>query len=211
MKSFVVVAFVIFVIAIVNGQLHCTTKPSKVPRDWIDMRNPCVEEVRNQIQEEINASMKYLAMGAHFSRDTVNRLGFAKFFFNAASEEREHAIKLIDYLLMRGELVSGVSDLIKRSISVPTTQWENGVAALEDAIRTEAFVTKNIRKVIRACEEPSDNSGFNDYHLSDYLTGEFLEEQYKGQKELADKISQLQKLMGKHGKLGEFLFDKKLL
>lgn len=45
----------------------------------------------------------------------------------------------------------------------------------------------------------------------DYLTGDFLEEQYKGQRDLAGKISTLDKLMEKHGPLGEFLFDKKLL
>lgn len=68
--------------------------------------------------EELKAAMQYMAMGAHFSKDTINRPGFAKLFFEAASEEREHAIKLIHYLLMRGELTSGVSDLIKRSVSI---------------------------------------------------------------------------------------------
>lgn len=50
--------------------------------------------------------------------------------------------------------------------------------------------------------------------LVDYLTGEFLEEQYKGQRELAGKISTLKKMMNKpngNGELGEFLFDKQLL
>lgn len=45
----------------------------------------------------------------------------------------------------------------------------------------------------------------------DYLTGDFLDEQLKGQRDLAGKISTLGKLVGKHGALGEFLFDKKLL
>lgn len=45
----------------------------------------------------------------------------------------------------------------------------------------------------------------------DYLTGEFLTEQYIGQRDLAGKISTLGKMMTAHGTLGEFLFDKKLL
>lgn len=69
------------------------------------------------MQEELKAAIQYLAMAAHFSRDTVNRPGFAKLFFEAASEEREHAIKLISYLLMRGELTSDVSTLIRTSVS----------------------------------------------------------------------------------------------
>lgn len=47
--------------------------------------------------------------------------------------------------------------------------------------------------------------------LVDYLTADFLDEQYKGQRDLAGKISTLGKMMASHGPLGEFLFDKKLL
>lgn len=50
--------------------------------------------------------------GAHFARDSVNRPGFSKFFIKAASEEREHAIKVIEYLLMRGQLTNDVSKLL---------------------------------------------------------------------------------------------------
>lgn len=81
------------------------------------MVDPCTNRMRSQIQEELKAAMKYLQMAAYFSRDTVNRPGFAKLFFEAASEEREHAIKLIEYLLMRGELTSGLSSLISRTVS----------------------------------------------------------------------------------------------
>lgn len=45
----------------------------------------------------------------------------------------------------------------------------------------------------------------------DYLTGEFLEEQYKGQRELAGQASTLKKMMDRHAALGEFIFDKKLM
>jgi ferritin heavy chain len=47
--------------------------------------------------------------------------------------------------------------------------------------------------------------------LVDYLSGEFLDEQYKGQADLASKISSLGKMLDYYGTLGEFLFDKKLL
>lgn len=49
------------------------------------------------------------------------------------------------------------------------------------------------------------------FQLVDYLSGDFLEEQYKGQKDLASKISTLGKMLDNFGALGEFLFDKKLL
>lgn len=55
--------------------------------------------------------------GAHFSKDTVNRPGFAKLFFDSATEEREHASKLLEYLLMRGELAKGINEIIMNVVS----------------------------------------------------------------------------------------------
>lgn len=80
--------------------------------EWIDMQSDCLNAMRQQIQKEINASFKYLAMASHFGRDTVNRPGFSEFFFKSAKEEREHGSKLIEYLSMRGKLTDGVTDLI---------------------------------------------------------------------------------------------------
>jgi ferritin heavy chain len=85
-----------------------------------DMKNGCITEMRRQIQMEIKASIDYLSMAAHFSKDTVNRPGFANFFFKSASEEREHGMKLIEYLLMRGELAEDLTDLITVPVSVDT-------------------------------------------------------------------------------------------
>lgn len=177
------------------------------------MVDPCVKAMESQVKIEIEASMKYLAMGAHFARDTINRPGFSKYFFESAGEEREHAIKIIEYLLMRGQLTNDVGKLLKFPLNSNTTlrqEWENGVEALNDALKLEAQVTRSIRDIITTCETPKTIS-FNDYHLVDYLITDFLEEQYKGQRELAGKISTLGKMMQSHGHLGEFLFDKKLL
>lgn len=212
MKAIIFSCLAFFVACAVAGDLHCENQQIKIPTSWIDMVNPCVKQMRAQIQEELKASLQYLAMGAHFSRDTVNRPGFAKHFFEAASEERQHAIKLIEYLLMRGELTSDISTLIKTFILPEKTEWPNAVSALEDALELEASVTRKIRDVIKVCEDTTNNDkAYNDYHLVDYLTGDFLEEQYHGQRELAGQISQLQKMMKQHGEIGEFLFDKKLL
>ncbi|GJQ77054.1 Fer1HCH [Trypoxylus dichotomus] len=191
-----------------SAEMFCEHKKPSIPNDWITMVDPCVNSMRDQIQEEINAAMQYMAMGAHFSKDVINRPGFAHFFFEAASEERQHAIKLISYLLMRGELTSKVSNLIRTVLQPKVIEWQSGLHALKDALILEASVTKKIRDVIQKCE---DDIKFNDYHLVDYLTGDFLEEQYKGQRDLAGKISTLDKMIDKHGGLAEFLFDKKLL
>ncbi|XP_076235445.1 ferritin 1 heavy chain [Calliopsis andreniformis] len=190
--------------------LKCTLKPADVPKIWLDMVEPCTKVMEAQVKTEIEAAMTYLAMGAHFARDTVNRPGFSKFFFEAANEERQHAIKIIEYLLMRGQLTNDVGKLLKFPLKPLREQWNSGVEALTDALNLEAQVTRSIRDIIITCENPK-GSHFNDYHLVDYLTGDFLDEQYKGQRDLAGKVSTLGKMMATHGPLGEFLFDKKLL
>nr|WIM01394.1 ferritin 2 [Limnephilus flavicornis] len=190
-----------------TAKLTCQDKPADVPKVWITMKKTCIDSMRAQVQAELHASMQYLAMAAHFSRDVINRPGFAKTFFESASEEREHSIKLIEYLSMRGDLTSNVSSLITMP-KVEKSEWVTGVEALKDALKLEAKVTNLIRGVISDCENSDE---FNDYHLVDYLTDEYLTEQYHGQRVLAGQASTLDKMMRAHGALGEFLFDKKLL
>ncbi|XP_075989408.1 ferritin 1 heavy chain [Anticarsia gemmatalis] len=213
MKAILFAVVAVLAVCLPASATQCNLKEQSIFGEWVTMHNRCKEAMRHQIKKEVGASLQYLAFGAHFSKDVVNRPGFAKLFFEAASEEREHAMKLIEYLLMRGELTTDVTNLIQIKQDLQITPIRNGVEALERALRMEHDVTKSIREVIAKCEggEREDQDQFNDYHLVDYLTGDFLEEQYKGQRDLAGKASTLKKMMDRHGDLGEFIFDKKLL
>lgn len=64
--------------------------------------------------------------GSYFLQDTVNRPGFAKFFLESASEERQHALKLMEYLLMRGELTTTVEfdKLIDNPVSEKWSEYK---------------------------------------------------------------------------------------
>lgn len=157
------------------------------------MKDECVLKTENQIKLEITASLNYLSMGAFFSNETVNRPGFAKLFFEAASEEREHAYKLIEYLSMRGRYLNlngigdiDISQLVKdsenpavtgivlgdiKTVSAGTTR---GLVALQNALKLETHVTKSIRALIKTCEEADKEvdrrtnaeSSFNHFHVS---------------------------------------------
>jgi len=197
-------------IATSESKLHCTLPPVDIPKDWITVPDACTKAMKEQVQVELTAAMTYLAMGAHFNRDTINRPGFAEKFFKSASEEREHAMKIMEYLLMRGGLTSDISSMIKDPRPIRTS-WDSAYKALKDALALETEVTKKIRNIIVVCETPTDAPDANDYHLVDYLTADFLTEQYEGQRELAGEISTLGKMIDTHGPIGEFLYDKKLL
>lgn len=226
---FVIVSSVLVLSSYVEGEnlyqtlaLGPTCKveyPTSMPTDWITMVHSCTALMMKQVQTELRASLTYLSMGAHFSRDCVNRPGFAKFFFESANEERQHAMKFIEYLSMRGNLTAyhdHVLSLIPDSVmdNIPTT-WDSAVHALESALKLETSVTESIRQIIIECEagknENTDITTVNDYHLADWLTGEFLEEQYKGQRQLAGMLSTMSKMNPGHAQLSEFMYDKTLL
>lgn len=211
MAKLIVFALLVTIASVHGGEFHCTQQNlANAPTTWKTMVDECFEMMKGQVQMELNASMTYLAMGSHFLQDKVNRPGFAKFFLDSASEERQHALKLLEYLLMRGKLTDH-SEFVN-IINDPKpegTRWRNGAEALKEALELETKVTKSINKIIITCEEPPNK--FNDYHLVDWLTADFLDEQYKGQRDLAGKYSTLSKMMKEHSALGEFLFDKTLL
>ncbi|XP_055904075.1 ferritin subunit [Eupeodes corollae] len=208
-----ILAFTAFLsaIALISADLECSIpldEKAEIPQGWINMTKVCTNALKKQIQTEIGASYEYLEMAAYFSQDIVNRPGFAEHFFKSAREEREHGLKLIEYLTMRGgDLQEGVHKLI--SVPYKEENYEikfDGVSALKHAVEMETAVTKSIRALIETCE--SEN---NDYHLVDYLTGVYLEEQLKGTRELAGKLTTLKKMQNSHGQLAEFLFDKQLM
>ncbi|XP_037950530.1 ferritin subunit-like [Teleopsis dalmanni] len=193
--------------------------------EWIDLEKAeCYIDAISQTRMEIDASYTYLYIGAHFAQDVINRPGIADFFFKAAKEEREHATKLIEYLSMRGHL-NNVEELIKKdsilekddnsrslkikgrslndALEIKLDSKSSAADAFIYALKLEEKVTKSIRALIKSCE-----TNKNYYHIVDWLTGVYLEEQLHGKRELAGKWSQLIK-MGP-GALGEFLFDKTL-
>uniref|UniRef100_A0A146LZE4 Ferritin n=1 Tax=Lygus hesperus TaxID=30085 RepID=A0A146LZE4_LYGHE len=232
-----------------SNYLKCNleSKPSEgepiLPNtEWIDIKDDCVNLARKQIRMEFEAALAYLQLGSYFSQYDINRPGFAKFFLGAASEERSHAIKIFDYLLMRGQmttynpdpqlhtLLMGTSankssELTKLSVSLKKKEVNGGLEALNLALGFEVAVTRSIKRMIKACENDevlsdkekdllTKNEGSiasNDYHMVDWLITDLLDEQLKGQRELAGRIATLYKMKDGYGQIADFLYDKKLL
>lgn len=240
MNKFAILAAVICVFASVSADTcDLTSKEQFNNIEFVDMKKGCVELTEDQIKKEITASLKYLSYGAYFSQDNVNRPGYAKFFFDAASEEREHAHKLIEYLQMRGRyfdiqdtIISNINigELVRESEKATALGLDHswmkasepradgvsaGMEALRTALKMEYAVTQSIRNLISACEaekvDGKKDEVFNDYHFVDYLTGDFLTEQYQGKRDIAGKISTLGKIIKDNGaELGDYLFDKSM-
>jgi ferritin heavy chain len=153
--------------------------------------------INAQINMELYASYVYQSMAFHFDRDDVALPGFSKFFAHNSEEEREHAEKLMKYLNKRGGRV--VLQDVKRP---DRDEWGNGLSGLQTALDLEKKVNQSLLDLHALA------TTHNDPHLTDFLEGEYLEEQVEAIKELGDLITKL-KRAGPEG-LGEYLFDKDL-
>ena len=152
--------------------------------------------MNRQINAELQASHAYLSMAAYFSRDNVALPGLHKFFLNSSHEEREHAEKLISYQGTRGGRVH------LDAITAPEMEWKSARNAVETALQMEKAVNASLLDLHKLGEEHGDSQ------LCDYIATEFLEEQVKSLKEIADMLTNLNRV-GNDG-VGLFLFDKEL-
>jgi len=174
---------------------------------WKDMEETCFAILASQIQHELTASINYITMSAYFARELNYRPGLSKFFMDSANEERGHAKGLIDYLLKRGGEIPSES---VRDITPAKTEWKDASEAIKDALMMEKAVTEKIKDMIKICEGVGDSSRMNDYHAVDHFTGEYLDEQHKGLRQLSGMLSTLERMRVQYGDLAEVMFDKTL-
>ncbi|TPP57934.1 Ferritin heavy chain [Fasciola gigantica] len=157
----------------------------------------CEAGINKQINLELHASYVYMAMAYNFSRDDVALNGFHKFFLKQSLEEREHAMKFMDYQNRRG------GRIVLQNVSPPETNfWGTGLEAMEAALELEKSVYKSLHELHTVAET------HNDPQFCDFLEGEFLEEQVKSIKEISDYVTNLRRV---GPGAGEYLFDKETL
>lgn len=168
-----------------------------------DFNVTCLGHLNDHVQTELQASVTYLTMAAWANHYTVQRPGLAKFFFGSASEERQHALAMLDYLRMRGfEKVT----FLPKNLSPLTKKynWDSPLDALSQAVDMEKQVTQRIKRIIDYC------SAAEDHHVADWLTADFMEEQLRGQRALVGHFNTLLGLTKKQPDMANWIFDNKL-
>ena len=122
--------------------------------------------------------------------------GFAKFFKKNSEEEREHALKLIDYQNMRGGRV------VFQDINKPNkSEWGSALEAVEAALDLEKTVNQSLLELHKTADASSDPQ------LTDFIEGNYLEEQVEAVKELGDLVTRMRRA---GDGLGVHLIDKEL-
>jgi len=146
-----------------------------------------------QINAEFWSAYLYLSMSVHFEHEGL--AGFAKWFRVQADEEKEHALKILDYVHARGGKVS------LQPIAKVTQSWKSPLAAFEDTLKHEKEVTKMIHDLVELGDLEKD-------HATKSMLQWFVNEQVE-EEETAQKYVDALKFIGDE-KIGVYMLNKEL-
>jgi len=141
------------------------------------------DAINDQIQKELYSSYLYLSMSAYFSDKNLS--GFAHWMRVQEAEEREHAMKLYDFLLERGGRVN------LTAIDAPKTEWTSTLEVAEEVAAHEAKVTASIYALYETALKEKD-------YPTQIMLQWFISEQVEEEKNAAEIVSNL-KLIEKGG------------
>jgi len=134
------------------------------------------DAINEQINKEFFSSYLYLAMAAYF--EGMNLPGFAHWMRLQEAEEREHAMKLFNFLLERGGAVT------LKAIDAPATPWKNSLEVFTETAAHEAKVTASIHALYELALKEKD------YPLQVLLQW-FISEQVEEEKNAAEIVASL--------------------
>ena len=149
--------------------------------------------INEQINAEFWSAYLYLSMSVHFANEGLP--GFANWFKVQFQEEQDHAIKLINYLISKGNKVD-----LKPIVEVETS-WDSLLAAFEDTLGHEREVTKMINNLVRIARSEDD-------YATEAVLQWFVTEQVEEEETAQEMIDSL-KLIGDNG-FGIYTMDKEL-
>jgi ferritin len=149
--------------------------------------------LNEQLGAELYSSHLYLGMSAYC--ESVNLPGAASWFRLQADEEREHGMKLFDYLVERsGRVALG-------PIAAPPAGFDSLLDAFQQALQHEREVTASIDRLYELAVAEGD-------HASQVFLQWFVQEQVEEEKQALDVVETL-------GKVGDspvslFMLDHEL-
>jgi len=166
-------------------------------KDLLRLRTSLSEEIETllneQIKVEAHSSAVYLAMSSWCNRQGFD--GSAGYFLKQSGEEREHMLKLFNY----------VNDLGGRALSPEITnvpqEYDSFRSVFEAALEQEIFVTKQFNRMADSCMKARD---YITFQFIQWFLKEQIEEEY-----VARRALELFEVIGEEG-VGRFEIDKRI-
>jgi len=132
--------------------------------------------INAQIGREFGASMQYLQIASFFDERALDLT--AKLFFEQSDEEREHAMKLLRYVLDAG------GEVHIPAIEAPVSRFASAEEAVGAALQWETDVTRQINHLMEMALREND-----------YLARQFLDWFVNEQLEEVNKMDKLLKIV----------------
>jgi ferritin len=152
-----------------------------------------VAALNKQLQQELAASYGYLSLSVWFEQQVLK--GFAAFFLKQAQEEREHAMKILEYIQDTGGAVT------LGGIEAPRQKFGSVLEAVQQAQTAERNNTASINEVYQIAQKENDLA-------TQQMLDWFIKEQVEEEK-WADELVTLAEKAGDHvGAL--FMLDNRL-
>jgi ferritin len=140
------------------------------------MKGAVKSAIEDQIGREFYAGYLYLSMAGSF--EMANLTGFGRWMREQAGEERDHALKLFDFLLSRGERVE------LQPIDAPPSSFRSALDTFEQALEHEKEVTDHINDLYELAVKEHD-------HPARLLLNWFIEEQVEEEKSASEIVDRL--------------------
>ena len=135
------------------------------------------DAINEQINKELYSSYLYLSMAAYF--EDQNLPGFAKWMRMQEGEEREHGLKLYDFLVDRGGRVA------LKAIAAPESDWKSPLELFKQVAAHEAAVTASIHNLYETALKEKD-------YAAQAMLQWFISEQVEEEKNAAEIVAQLE-------------------
>ena len=124
-----------------------------------------------QITNELYSSNLYLQMAFWLRKEGWK--GFAKWMFDHSDEEKEHALKMADFVLDRG------GEAVVAAIGAPEQKFQDPKDVFERTLKHEETVTEQINALADVAEAEHDRASIN-------FVDTFIDEQVEEEKSVRD-------------------------
>ncbi|MDR7419863.1 MAG: ferritin [Armatimonadota bacterium] len=121
--------------------------------------------INEQIGREFGASLQYIAIAAYFDGQNLPQL--AKYFYRQATEEHEHAMRFLKYVLEAG------GKAVIPAIDAPKPDFGSAEEAVKLSLRWEEDVTRQIHALLDLAGKEHDYTAAN---MLQWFVSEQLEE-----------------------------------
>ena len=109
--------------------------------------------LNEQVGHEFGASLQYVAIAAYFDSDNLPEL--AAHFYRQADEERDHAMRLVNYVVDAGGKVT------IPAIPAPKSGFASAEEAVKLSVDWELTVTKQINALVDLAIKETDHTTQN--------------------------------------------------